>query len=148
MTPAHGSPTGAKVRRSTQSLPALAAGALALIVASDAAGEDEPSCEDRCRDRAISYYRLCVEDGGDDAECMAKAEAVYGACVEDCNKSDDDADDDGATSGEDDDETACVTQCRLKAKRAFDKCRTSGEDEGVCVARARRVFAGCKRACP
>lgn len=130
-----------------QVIAGLVTAVLPLANASDALGEDAPSCEDTCRERAIAYYELCVEAGDDDAECMARAEAVYGACVENCANDEDDTSDEGANSGAQQEEEPCVAQCRQKAKVAFEKCIASGEADGVCHARSERVFAVCRNNC-
>jgi hypothetical protein len=91
------------------------------------------SCEERCGAIAVRIFTECVEQGGDEAECRARADRFTETCLERC---------DGPPPP-----PACAEACADARRMAFSDCLAAGGTEAECAVAAQRVGDECRRAC-
>ena len=69
--------------------------------------DDEDDCDEECGEETWrEAYGDCIEAGGSEAECEARADRAFEACVDECEEDRDDDDDDDDDE-DDDDEARC-----------------------------------------
>lgn len=93
--------------------------AVLLAVRPVAASEDgehgQRSCAEECGAQSYSALRACVEKGGDEAECMVTAQALFTSCLGNCK---------------DEPESSCEDRCHRRGDEANEEClEEHGKDE-------------------
>ena len=93
------------------------------------------SCLQECGYQARSgLYTDCLENGGEQKECGATAREWYRDCLEtECTEEEVQLDD-------------CRTDCRLDAKRSFERCLPES-DEQTCRSAKRSETDSCLAEC-
>ena len=116
----------------------------------DAEDVSEPRCTDRCGQHARAQYRRCVANGGEQRACRDRAHRLYTMCVDRCEDTDDNAEDDepvDAPVAGDADAPDCETRCGLSGRAAFARCIETNTPRDVCLARAQALVDACRNRC-
>lgn len=90
--------------------------------------ERPPTCDERCGQIADRLYEACVAEGGTEADCALKRDALLAECVDRCN----------------DPAPSCEERCERAAERVFAACIEAGGDEAECRARAEEFAGKCR----
>ncbi len=94
--------------------------------------EDEPAeCEVACRERAAWVYERCVDEGGEVADCRARAAAANDDCLA------------SRCEDEEDEPAACEVACRERATAVNRACLDEGGDARACRERYGAALEDC-----
>jgi hypothetical protein len=90
----------------------------------------DPTCEERCEERANAVYNECIAAGGDRESCAARRRVAFESCIVDlCNVPPP--------------EPTCEDRCEHRANEEYEACIAAGIGEDECAARRRRSIAEC-----
>ena len=94
------------------------------------------TCEGKCGLRSQEIFKKCINDGGTEADCQAKAKAALEECVKNECKPD-------ATRV-----PSCASLCEREAEAHYKECLNAGGGADSCRAKMEVELKECRAKCP